>query len=570
MPKHLYMNDQRRIAYFSMEVGLCAEIRTYSGGLGVLAGDTIHAAADLKVPMVGVTLLHRKGYCHQILDAEGNQTEEPVDWVIEDYLEELPARATVTVEGRDVHIRAWVRDVVGYGGYRIPVYFLDTDLPENDEAHRGLTHHLYGGDARYRLCQEDILGIGGVRILRALGYDAIDRFHMNEGHASLLACELLAERLQDEPDRKITEEDMEVVRRQCVFTTHTPVPAGHDQFPLDVVKHVLQGSTVNMLEQLSCVDDVLNMTYLALHLSHYVNGVARRHGEISCRLFAPYTVDSITNGVHARTWVARPLQDVLDLHIPAWREDSYSLRNTLSIPNHEVWQAHVWSKQRLIQYANRVTGAGMDVDVFTIGFARRAATYKRADMMFHNLDRLRHIYDNAGPFQLIFAGKAHPQDGGGKDLIRRVFQAKESLQDKIKTVYLPNYDIEICKLMTAGADLWLNTPEQPMEASGTSGMKAALNGVPSLSVLDGWWVEGWIEGTTGWSIGRTLESIPDPPNRENDAAMLYDKLEYIILPLFYRDRDRYVDVMRNCIALNGSFFNSQRMMNQYVLKAYFG
>ena len=564
------MNEQRLIAYFSMELGLCAEIPTYSGGLGVLAGDTVRAAADLKVPMVAVSLLHRKGYCRQNLDEDGNQTEEPVDWPIEDYLEETPGRAMVRIEGRDVHIRSWTRDVVGCGGYRIPVFFLDTDLPENDDTHRGLTHHLYGGDRRYRLCQEAVLGIGGVRMLRSLGHNGIERFHMNEGHASLLACELLDERLHAGPDRVLDDDDIEAVRRQCVFTTHTPVPAGHDQFPDDVVRHVLESRTIDTLQQISGMDGVLNMTYLALQLSHYVNGVARRHGEISRELFAPYVVDSITNGVHARTWVAAPLQDVLDQHIPTWREDSYSLRNALSIPNHELWQAHMWSKQRLIQHVNQVSGAGMNLDVFTIGFARRAATYKRADLLFDDLDRLCRIHDHVGPFQVIYAGKAHPQDNGGKDLIRRIFRAKRELEEKVKVVYLANYNLELCQLMTAGVDLWLNTPEPPMEASGTSGMKAALNGVPSLSVLDGWWIEGWIEGTTGWCIGRAGRTTSEPADREQDVAMLYDKLEYIILPLYYQDRDRFVDVMRHCIALNGSFFNTQRMMHQYVVKAYFG
>lgn len=407
-------------------------------------------------------------------------------------------------------------------------------------------------------------------MLRALGYESIERFHMNEGHASLLGCELLDERMRAKPGEGLADEDVEAVRRQCVFTTHTPVSAGHDQFPVDVVKRVLEERVVNMLEHLSCVKGVLNMTYLALHLSHYVNGVARRHGEISRQLFAPYAVDSITNGVHARTWVCQPLQDVLDEHIPTWREDSYSIRNALSIPNHEVWEAHIRAKRQLIRYVNRTTNAGMDKDLFTVGFARRAATYKRGDMFFHDLERLCRIHDSAGPFQVIYAGKAHPQDGGGKEVIRRIFKAQERLRDKIKMVYLPNYDIELCKLMTAGVDLWLNTPEPPLEASGTSGMKAALNGVPSLSVLDGWWLEGWIEGTTGWSIGRLEPSGPETADREKDAEMLYDKLEYIILPLYYKDRDRFMDVMRHCLALNGSFFNTQRMMHQYVVKAYFG
>jgi starch phosphorylase len=406
-------------------------------------------------------------------------------------------------------------------------------------------------------------------MLRAWGYTAIDRFHMYVGHASLLGCELLRERLERTSREKLSPEDIEAVRRQCVFTTHTPVPAGHDQFPRDVVNYVLHGRTVQMLDQLNCMQGTLNMTYLALRLSHYVNGVAKRHGEISRQLFAPYSIDSITNGVHARTWIAPPLQDVFDQHIPTWREDSYSLRNALSIPNHEVWEAHEWSKQQLIRHVNRVTNVGMDVDAFTIGFGRRAAAYKRADMLFHDPNRLRRIHSNAGPFQVVYAGKAHPQDGGGKELIRRIFQAKDKLKDQIKIVYLPDYDIELCKMMTAGVDLWLNTPEPPMEASGTSGMKAALNGVPSLSVLDGWWIEGWIEGTTGWSIGRPGQVAPEPSDRERDATMLYDKLEYVILPLFYRERDRYIDVMRHCIALNGSFFNTQRMMHQYVVKAYF-
>jgi len=564
------MTDPRKIAYFSMEIGLSAEIPTYSGGLGVLAGDTIRAASDLKVPMVAVTLLHSRGYCRQQLDGEGNQTEEPVEWTMSKFLEPTKGQAVVMVEGKEVRLRAWVRQVEGFGGYQIPVYFLDTDLPENDEAHRGLTYHLYGGDKRYRLCQEKVLGMGGVRMLRALGYHTIERFHMNEGHASLLACELLMERLLEGGRDEPTDEDVEAVRRQCVFTTHTPVPAGHDQFPIDVVQHVLQGRTVEMLEQLSCVDDVLNMTYLALHLSHYVNGVARRHGEVSRQLFAPYAIDSITNGVHARMWVCPAMQEVLDRHTLAWREDSYSLRNAACIPNHEIWEAHTHAKEELIRHVNRVCHASMDAEAFTIGYARRAATYKRADMFFDDLERLARIHQDAGPIQVLYGGKAHPQDGGGKDLIRRIFGARASLKDQIKVEYLPDYDIDVCKLMTAGVDLWLNTPEPPMEASGTSGMKAALNGVPSLSVLDGWWVEGWIEGTTGWSIGRMGTSGPEPANRQKDAEMLYDKLEYVILPLYYKNRDEFIDVMRHCISLNGSFFNAQRMMNQYVLKAYFG
>ena len=564
------MDENRRIAYFSMELGLSAEIPTYAGGLGVLAGDTIRAAADLGVPMVAVTLVHRAGYCRQVLDAHGNQREEPVEWVVEDSLRELPARTALKIEGRDVHLRAWQYDVTGCTGYKVPVLFLDADLPANSDDDRTLTHHLYGGDDRYRLCQEAILGIGGVRMLRALGYRELQRFHLNEGHAGFLTLELLHDRLWRGARLVPAERDVEAVREQCVFTTHTPVPAGHDQFPLDLVGRVLGSRVVDMLQSLSCADGTLNMTLLALHLSGYVNGVARRHGEVSRQLFPRYPIDSITNAVHARTWVSPPFQQLFDRYIPTWREDSFSLRNAHIIPNHQVWLAHCQAKERLIDYVNRHTDADMDTGSFTIGFARRAATYKRPALFFEDLARVKRICADAGPLQLVYAGKAHPRDQGGKDVIRQVVRAARELRETIKVVYLENYDMELCRLMTAGVDLWLNTPEPPMEASGTSGMKAAFNAVPSLSVLDGWWVEGWIEGTTGWAIGTYPKEDDPPPDRSKDAASLYDKLEHVILPLYYRDRDGYVDVMRHCIALNGSFFNTQRMMQQYVLKAYFG
>jgi len=559
------MEQQPRIAYFSMEIGLDAAMRTYSGGLGVLAGDTIRSAADLRVPMVAVSLLHRRGYCRQSLDEHGNQIEEPNNWPIEDFLRRADGRASVEVEGREVHIIAWIFEVLGFGGFRVPVYFLDTDLPENDDAHRGFTHHLYGGDNRYRLCQEVVLGIGGVRMLRALGYDGIDRFHMNEGHAGLLACELLREYLAGHRESQIDEKVLEKVRESCVFTTHTPVPAGHDQFPADVAGRVLGGKLTETLRRLDCLDGSLNMTELALHMSRFVNGVARRHGEISRKLFSDEAIDSITNGVHVRTWAAPTFQKLFDQYIPTWREDSFGLRNALSIPNHEVWEAHQRAKEQLIEQIAQRTGEQFDADVFTVGFARRMTAYKRPDLFFHDLERLRRVHREVGPLQIVLAGKAHPHDEIGKDMIRRVFHARAALRDQIRVTYLPDYGMRICQFMVSGVDLWLNTPEPPMEASGTSGMKAAINGVPSLSVLDGWWLEGWIEGTTGWSIGRWSER----PDRERDAASLYDKMEHVILPLFYRRRGEFVDIMRHCIALNGSFFNTHRMMHQYVVKAYF-
>ncbi len=561
------MNSHRAIGYFTMEIGLDADIPTYSGGLGVLAGDTIRSAADLKVPMVAVTLLHRKGYFYQRLDPDGRQHEEPAAWVMGDFLTELSHRVAVTVDGRTVAVRCWKYDVIGVGGFLVPVYFLDTDLPENSTWDRTLTDVLYGGDQYYRLCQEVILGIGGVRMLRALGHDQLTRFHMNEGHASLLTIELLDEEVRRAGRTAITHDDIEAVRAQCLFTTHTPVTTGHDQFPLDLVGRVLSRHDIFVeLQEVFCCGGMLNMTYLALNLSHYVNGVTKKHGEVSRLMFAGYIIDSITNGVHAVTWTSEPFQRLYDRYIPGWRQDNLSLRYALSIPTDEIWHAHTQAKHRLIQYVNRETNAGMDVDVLTLGFARRATTYKRADLLLADLDRLRGIASRTPGLQVVYAGKAHPQDQGGKELITRIYAAKEQLKSDVHITYLQNYDIEVAKLLTAGVDVWLNTPQPPLEASGTSGMKAALNGVPSFSVLDGWWIEGCIEGITGWAIGRDGR---DGGDRPRVVSSLYDKLEQTVMPLFYDDRTRFLQIMAHAIALNGSFFNTHRMIQQYVLKAYF-
>ena len=562
------MND-KSVAYFSMEIAVEPAMPTYSGGLGVLAGDTIRAAADLNVPMAAITLLHRKGYFHQRLDSSGSQKEEPESWIVENRLEEMPVRATVILEGRTVHLRSWRYEVRGNGSFRVPIYFLDADLPENSEWERSLTDFLYGGDLHYRLCQEVVLGMGGVRMLRALGYENIERFHMNEGHASLLVLELMDEEARRAGRQSITHDDVEAVRKKCVFTTHTPVPAGHDQFPMDLVQRVLGRRDVYDMKEVFCCEGRLNMTFLGFNLSHYINGVAKRHGEISRLMFARYVIDSITNGVHATGWTAKPFADLYDQYIPGWEQDNFSLRYALSIPRERIWQAHLAAKKQLLDRVNGETALGMDVDVLTIGFARRSATYKRGDLLFQDIERLRQIATRTGSFQVVYAGKAHPQDQGGKEIIQRIFRFKEQLNGDVKIAYLENYDLELGRLITSGVDLWLNTPEPPLEASGTSGMKAALNGVPSLSMLDGWWIEGHIEGVTGWSIGENGRGIGEEIDRSKDAACLYDKLEHVILPLFYHDRDRFIDVMRHAIALNGSFFNTQRMVQQYVLNAYF-
>jgi starch phosphorylase len=559
-------NHHCTIGYFSMEIGLKADMPTYSGGLGVLSGDTLRAAADLGVPMVAISLLHRHGYFRQRLDAQGNQTEEAYQWSPEKYLEPLGTLESITIEGQEVRFRAWRYVIQGIRGYTVPVYLLDTALPENDPWAQTLTDNLYGGDSRYRLCQEALLGIGGVRILKALGHDSIQTYHMNEGHSALLAVALLEQQIEGRLNPLARREDLEAVRRKCVFTTHTPVPAGHDKFSRDLVLQVLGGEHAKTLEALGCLfSHELNMTYLGLFFSRYINGVSMRHEQVSQDMFPGYPINAITNGIHAATWASTPFRSLFDRYVPEWRRDNLYLRYAVSIPLDEVRRAHAQAKRDLLQEVERRTDRSLDPAVFTIGFARRATPYKQADLVFSDIEHLRRMAKEVGPIQLIYGGKAHPNDEGGQDLIRRIFQAASTLQGDVPVVYLEEYDMALAGLLCSGVDLWLNTPQKPREASGTSGMKAALNGIPSLSVLDGWWIEGHEEGVTGWSIGDAREGEGDS---RSEAQSLYDKLEYIIIPMFYNRPQVYERIMRSAIALNGSFFNAQRMVDQYRENAY--
>ena len=564
-------NNDISIAYFSMEIGLASPIPTYSGGLGVLAGDTLRSAADAEIAMAGITLLSRKGYFRQRLNEEGRQTEEAVNWPVDDYLVPVEAQAFVEIEDRRVTLRAWRYDITGHSGHVVPVYLLDTDVEGNTDYDRSLTDRLYGGDDYYRLCQEVVLGIGGVRMLRALGYTDIERYHMNEGHSSLLVLELMEELVQRQDDAKATTKHIEQVRRQCVFTTHTPVTAGHDRFPMSLASRVLkQCKPFSDCAGAVCYDSELNLTYLALATSYYINGVAKKHRETSRKMFEGYHIDSITNGVHACNWAADAMRALFDRKIPGWREDNASLRYAISIAHDDIWLAHQHAKRQLIEYVNKMTNVGMDQNIMTVGFARRATQYKRATLIFSDIERLRTMVGHCGPLQLVFAGKAHPKDLSGKELIHDIFRIKKRLDNDIRVSYLPDYDMALGRLMTAGVDLWLNTPLPPMEASGTSGMKAAINGVPSLSILDGWWIEGCIEGVTGWAISNSKEQAGEStPKDDDEADILYSKLENIIMPMYYHDRNVYIEVMRNAIAINGSFFNTERMISQYVTKAYF-
>ena len=551
--------EGRRVAYFSMEVAIDASIPTYSGGLGVLAGDTLRSFADLRVPVVAVTLLSRKGYCDQTLDEQGRQRERLVHFVPDEKLRVLSATVQVEIERRRVTVRAWQYDIVGLSGYVVPLILLDTDVETNSDYDRTLTDFLYGGDHDYRLAQEIVLGIGGSRMLRALGYSGIQRFHMNEGHASLLTLELL----NWLGGGQTTAWDFEGTRSRAVFTTHTPVAAGHDEFDYDSVQRILGRALPLEVLQMLAGPERLNMTYLALNLSRYVNGVAMRHEEVSREMFPGYPIEHITNGVHSLTWTSDSFRQLYDEYMPGWRNDPAMLRKALAIPRERIWQAHVAAKARLLDFIGQSAGRTLSPDTLTIGCARRATAYKRLDLVFQDLARLRQVVERAGPLQLVFAGKAHPKDFEGKALIKRIHAASRELRGDIPVVYLANYDTEMAKLVISGVDLWLNTPQRPLEASGTSGMKAAHNGVPSFSTLDGWWVEGYIEGATGWSIGAA-----SPASSEGDANDLYQKLQDAVAPTFYRAREKWIDMMRHSIALNASFFNTHRMTQQYITNAY--
>jgi len=565
------VNERRvseKIAYFSMEIALDPAIPSYGGGLGILAGDMLRSAADLELPIIAVTLVHRKGYFRQHLDPDGNQTEEPDPWIPEAVLQPVEGTFTVNIENRDVHVRAWRYNLHGMSGFVVPVYLLDSDLPENSEWDRALTDTLYGGDSRYRICQEVLLGIGGVSLLRNVGVKNANSYHMNEGHAAFLTLALLEDQMKLRKYTVPVEADVEVVRRRCLFTTHTPVQAGHDRFPWELVKQVLGEPRTVLLQQVGFgAEGFLNMTNLALHFSRYVNGVAMRHGEVSQDMFPQFPIHAITNGVHAATWASPPFQDLFDREIPEWRRDNAYMRYAVGIPLEEIKKAHCLAKSALIKEVHRRSGMLLDESALTIGFARRAATYKRADLLFKDINRLKYIAESIGPIQILYGGKAHPHDAGGKALIQRVIQAATGLKNDIKILYLENYNMALAKLITSGVDLWLNTPQRPQEASGTSGMKAALNGVPSLSVLDGWWVEGCVEDVTAWAIGYDSKISGDDSAAE--SASLYDKLERKIIPMFYRAPEAYAEVMRFSIALNASFFNTHRMLSQYKANAYY-
>ncbi len=560
--RSLMENDPafRPIAYFSMEVGLKESIPTYSGGLGVLAGDILKSAADLGVPMAGVTLLYKKGYFVQEFNQDDWQQQKPVVWDPAKELTLLPNRVNITIQGRDIQVAVWVYELIGATGYPLPVYFLDTDIEPNHPDDRKLCWYLYGGDNRYRLCQEFILGVGGLRMLRDLGYMNIETFHLNEGHAGFLTLELMRELGYYDPDK---------IRSQVVFTTHTPVPAGHDYFDFGLINQVFPPDALATITRMMPNMPGVSMTDLGLRYSRYINGVAKKHAEVSNAMFKMETVDWITNGIHPTTWISSGMRKLYNKHIPGWELDPGRLVQALTIPKEELWTAHQASKLRLLARVLETNGVQLDPNVLTLGFARRAATYKRADLLLSDISRLKKIA-GGGKVQFIFAGKAHPNDDGGKALLQKIRRASKELEDSVKIVFIDNYNMEIASLLTQGVDVWLNTPIRPREASGTSGMKCAMNGIMNFSVLDGWWIEGWIEDVTGWSIGPDATETEANANYDEklDADDLYEKLEKKVIPTYYEDHDKWIDMMRHTIALDASFFNTHRVVREYAAKAY--
>lgn len=552
-----------RIAYFTMEIGIRPEMHTYSGGLGMLAGDAARSSADLMLPVVFVTLASREGSNRQEIDADGNQIDAPDPWNPEEYATPVGCMVAVQIEGRTVWIRPWLYELKSSRGHQVPILLLDTNVSENEARDRTITNRLYFGDQRDRIKQEAVLGIGGVRVLRSLGF-RIETYHLNEGHAAFLSLALLDQH-RITPIPGVSEPfkyDVHAVRQKCVFTTHTPVEAGHDSFDYGDVRQIV-GDLIE-IDQLKLLAgrDRLNMSRLALNLSRYANGVARRHAETAQRMFPEYKISTVTNGAHVRTWMHPAIFDLVKNLVPHWGHEPEDLLKADQVAPEALWSAHQHAKRELIAHVEKTTGVTMNPEAPLICFARRMTGYKRPDLIFTDVERLRAI--NARyPFQLVMAGKSHPRDFEGKGIIRSIQHQMRELTH-MPMAFMPNYDMALALKLVSGCDVWLNNPIPPLEASGTSGMKAAFNGVLNLSVLDGWWLEGWEEGVTGWAIGRD----GGDPSTAAHAEELYSKLENVVLPLYYEDHERWVWMMRQTITKIGAVFNSTRMMRRYATEAY--
>jgi len=546
------------VAYFSMEIALDSNIPTYSGGLGVLSGDTLRSAADLEIPMVAVCLCYSSGYFFQLFDSDGRQQEKDIKWNFYYEFEKILHPIKILIQGKEIVISAWKYNVVGQSGHIIPVYLLETDVEENEPWQRDLTHVLYDSTSRFhRIVQEMILGIGGIRLLKSLHYDNLQVYHMNEGHAAFITLELLKE----------FNGNLDKVKEKCVFTTHTPVPAGHDKFDYNLVNDVFRNNLPSNLKKLGGKNE-LNMTILAANCSRYINGVSKKHGQVAQEMMPQYKIDYITNGIHLPYWVSEPFDELFTEKWPRWKMRPDFLQNAIELEDLDLFDAHNENKFKLISYQKAHSWNLLDEELITIGFARRFATYKRATLPFHDIDRLGKICKDK--VQFIFAGKAHPKDQMGKDFIKKIYDNSIYLFDnyRVKVVLMENYNMDLSHLITAGVDVWLNCPDRYREASGTSGMKAALNGVLNFSVLDGWWLEGYKKNRlAGWAIG---PDDSDPKAIENnwdrDAESLYTVLENEIIPT-WMNQDEWLWRMKNAIAL-AAYFNTHRMIQDYAEKSW--
>jgi len=526
------------VAYLSAEVGFESRLHTYSGGLGVLAGDHIKSAADVGLDLVAVTLLYRQGYGRQHLDKEGNQSESYSEINPEDFLCDTGIEISLPLDGKVLHSKVWLYKIKG-----ISTYFLDTRHPENSDEHSTLGNRLYGGDDKTRIRQEYLLGVGGIRALQQLGHN-ITGLHLNEGHCTFAMLEMLNQGWSREE-----------LSGRSLFTTHTPVPAGHDRFSWPDVEEVLGSILPQDCRQLGG-EEQCSMSHLGIALAGSVNAVSNLNAWIASSMFEGTHIEPITNGVHHITWTSLPMADVYDLHLPGWREDPTILAHAGKIPDDALVEGRSRARSILRDLVHASTGVKLDSSRLTIGFARRFATYKRANLVFSDVERLREI--GAGKIQFVFSGKAHPKDEGGKQLIRDIFTGAEQVADEIPVAFLEDYSMATGLAMTAGVDIWLNNPVRPMEASGTSGMKAAMNGVPNCSILDGWWPEACEHGVNGWGIGESEDDRDDA----RDVDALYSVLENEVLPTWEEGDERWAHMMRSAICTSARFTGA-RMISDY-------
>ncbi|MEA2036973.1 MAG: alpha-glucan family phosphorylase [Nanoarchaeota archaeon] len=547
-----------RIAYMSMGAYLESYLPTYSGGLEILSGDILRSCADHRVPIVGIIQASNSGYYRQMINGDGSQRENDVYWEPKSSLTRIDETISIEHEGRKLTVGAEVFVIEGVTGYKVPVFLLDTDFDCNSIEDRGITGMLYGN--QQRIAQENVLGQAGVKLMKKLGYD-IEKFHMNEGHAAFGALELLAEGYS-------TNE----VRDNCVFTTHTPVVAGHDQWDYGAAGHVVGKLLPENIRELAGKNN-LNMTQLALNLSGYVNAVSKKHAEvcISMGLFNGRKIDYITNGVHPSTWVGHNMHELFNRHFNEWRLDSRSLEGALDhIPIGHVLGAKDKAKRRMIGWLNAENDVKLSQDPLTIVWARRFAPYKRPDLILRDVDKLHQLAEKYGKLQILFAGKPHPEDWEGKGLLQQVVQTSKELANDVRCAFIEGYDTKIAKRLLAGADVWLNTPRRPEEASGTSGMKALFNGTLNLSVFDGWVPEGVeIDPKALFLIGPQSDQVAVNSDRgqedEVDAQGLYDGLEEI-MDLF-NNKKALGERMLHSISL-APRFSTDRVVKEYADKAW--